>query len=116
MSDTVIATFDPPNVVVINQVIETVEYNGQVVVVTPPSTAVDVIMVATQGPPGAGASAAAEVSYDDVLTSLGVTNVQDAIVALFNLIGGGPPAGSAFVKYAGDQVLYGSDRVIQEIP
>jgi len=40
-----------------------------------------------QGPPGpAGPGAATDVSYDDAITQLGATNVQDAIVALWQLI------------------------------
>tara|TARA_R100000541_G_scaffold16009_2_gene25551 strand:- start:4140 stop:5105 length:966 start_codon:yes stop_codon:yes gene_type:complete len=37
-------------------------------------------------PPTLPVSKAEDVNYDDVLTSLGVDNVQDAIVALYNLI------------------------------
>lgn len=38
-----------------------------------------------------GASTAAKLSFDDTLTALGVDNVQDAIVALYALIGATPP-------------------------
>lgn len=38
-----------------------------------------------------GASSAQALSFDDTLTALGVTNVQDAIVALYALLGSNPP-------------------------
>lgn len=39
-----------------------------------------------------GATSARGLSFDDALTALGVDNVQDAIVALYALIGATPPA------------------------
>ena len=56
------------------------------------------------GPPGApGPGEAGLIAFNDTLTMLGVDNVQDAIVALYALIGSGPidppdpdPVGGAF--------------------
>lgn len=41
---------------------------------------------------GVGPTSARGLSFDDTLTALGVDNVQDAIVALYALIGATPPA------------------------
>lgn len=60
----------------------------------PASTRIEVVLGAG-GPMGPAAGEAGQVSFDDALTALGVDNVQDAIVALFELIGSGvgPPGG-----------------------
>jgi hypothetical protein len=65
---------------------------GVLGVVTSATGSVQVVMVDRLG-----AANAASLSFDDTLTMLGVDNVQDAIVALYELIGSGPPAPSGGV-------------------
>ena len=68
-----------------------------------------------------GAENAAALAFNDALTMLGVDNVQDAIVAIVALIGGGPgpdpepPEGFAFVTFNGTPVQVGAQPVIAEI-
>lgn len=68
------------------------------------------------GPPGTGD--AAQTAFNDALTMLGVDNVQDAIVALYALIGSGPmpePGEPGLLLETGDDLLLESgDRFLTE--
>lgn len=59
------------------------------------------VEITVTGGVGGGAGSAAQLSYDDTLTILGVDNVQDAIVALYDLIANGqPPSGGGALDFS----------------
>ena len=67
------------------------------------------------GPPGTGD--AAQTAFNDALTMLGVDNVQDAIVALYALIGSGPlpdPGGNLLMEDSSNLLLESGSLILLE--